>query len=112
MMSKVVRRVTSDEAVLTIATAPKGVVAERESGNFCALLGSSGTQWENSNPPYRIFASGNNQKCAVDLLEMTIGSNLKTPKLKNLRGCFGKTSFLLCMSEKCFYFAGFLRISV
>ncbi|MBP5476568.1 MAG: hypothetical protein J6Y00_02645 [Paludibacteraceae bacterium] len=56
MMSKVVRRVTSDEAVLTIATAPKGVVAERESVTYCALLGRSGTQWDNANPRYRIFA--------------------------------------------------------
>ena len=46
IMSKVLRRVTSDEAVLSIATAPKGVVAERESGNYCALLCIIVHYWE------------------------------------------------------------------
>ena len=37
-----------------------GVIAERESGNYWELLGSSEKQWETANPRYRIFAAGNN----------------------------------------------------
>ena len=83
MMSKVVRRVTSDEAVLTIATASKGVVAERENGTEWDLLCINGMQRD---------AVGQRQSplsylCAVKRLEVgiivhyweAVGSSGKVP---------------------------------
>ena len=40
--------------------------------HYCALMGSSGTEWENENPPHRIFALGNLQT-DVDIYRQVVG---------------------------------------